>query len=78
MFYRNREQDRAFEFIAKSDFDIFCLQEVPEIFLARLKTLPYHIAYRLDVERLLVKRVEQNYVVTLSKHSIATQNRLPE
>lgn len=77
MLYRNRELDRAFEFISHADFDIFCLQEVPEGFLRRLQTLPYHIAFRIDVERLFKKGVVQNFVVTLSKHPIVSQGEVP-
>ncbi len=77
MLYRNKEPDRAFEFIAHADFDIFCLQEVPETFLKRLKTLPYFIAYRTDVERLLPNGMVRNYVVTLSKHQITAQREIP-
>lgn len=77
MLYRNKELDRAFEFIAESDFDIFCLQEVPESFLERLKTLPYHLASRVDVERLFKKGTELNFVVTISKHPITAQGEIP-
>lgn len=77
MLYRNRELDRAFRFIAESDFDIFCLQEVPEEFLKRLQTLPYFIAYRTDVERLFESGTVQNYVAILSKHPIETQGEIP-
>ncbi|HVB19937.1 MAG TPA: endonuclease/exonuclease/phosphatase family protein [Candidatus Paceibacterota bacterium] len=78
MLYRNREQDRVFNFIAQSDFDIFCLQEVPEAFLKRLQTLPCHSAFRMDVERLLSKDVaEHNYAVILSRHPITAQGEIP-
>lgn len=84
MLFRNKELDRAFDFIAQSDFDIFCLQEVPEAFLERLKTLPYFIdshfdfmAYRSDVERLFRRGTEHNFVVTLSKHPVAEQGEIP-
>lgn len=77
MLYRNRELDRAFEFIAESDFDIFCLQEVPEAFLKRLETLPCRIAYRSDVERLFAHDTERNFVVILSKHPIEAQGEIP-
>lgn len=77
MLYRNCELERAFSFIAHADFDIFCLQEVPEGFLRRLETLPYHIAYRIDVERLLRKGTVRNFVVTLSKHPIIAQGEIP-
>lgn len=84
MLFRNKELDRAFQFIAESNFDIFCLQEVPEAFLKRLKTLPYFIdshfdfmAYRSDVERLFRRGTERNFVVTLSKHPITAQGEIP-
>lgn len=77
MLFRNRELDRAFEFIKNSDFDIFCLQEVPYEFLKRLQTLPYVIVYRTDVERLFTGGTEHNYVVTLSKYPITAQGELP-
>jgi endonuclease/exonuclease/phosphatase family metal-dependent hydrolase len=77
MLYRNRELDRAFEFIRTSDFDIFCLQEVPEAFLKRLQTLPCEIAFRTDVERLLPSGISHNFVVTLSKSPITAQGEIP-
>jgi len=77
MLFRNKELDRAFEFVSKSDFDIFCLQEVPEAFLARLKTLPCNIAYRIDVERIFPDAVIPNYVVILSKHPITNHGEIP-
>ena len=77
MLYRNRELDRAFEFISKADFDIFCLQEVPEAFLARLKKLPYHIAFRVDVEKLVEPEVISMFSVILSTHPIETEGDIP-
>lgn len=80
MLFKNRELDRAFEFIKDSDFDIFCLQEVPEDFLKRLQTLStsisYSIAHRSDVERLFPDGVKNNFVVTLSKYPIANQGEI--
>jgi endonuclease/exonuclease/phosphatase family metal-dependent hydrolase len=77
MLFRNRELDRAFEFIAHADFDIFCLQEVPKAFLKRLQTLPYFIAFRTDMERLSEEGYTRYYVVTLSKHRITSQGEIP-
>ncbi len=74
MLYRNRELDRAFEFISKSDFDIFCLQEVPEEILTRLRTLPFHIAYRTDSEKVFPARMLPMFNVILSRHPITVQN----
>lgn len=77
MLYRNKKLDQAFEFISKSDFDIFCLQEVPEKFLKRLQTLPFYIASRTDVERLLPDNSVRNYIVILSKNPISAQGEIP-
>lgn len=77
MLYRNKELDRAFNFIAESDFDIFCLQEVPEEFLARLKTLPCHLDVRSDVERLFTGGVVHNFLVILSKFPIVGRGEIP-
>lgn len=77
MLYRNRELERAFDFISKSDFDLFCLQEVPKSFLKQLQALPCFIAFYSERERLLKKGIYHNYVVILSKHPIDTQGNIP-
>ncbi|MFZ2167402.1 MAG: endonuclease/exonuclease/phosphatase family protein [Minisyncoccia bacterium] len=77
MLYRNQELDHAFEFVSKSDFDIFCLQEVPEAFLKRLQTLPCSLVFHTDVERLLPSGVVPIYNVILSKHPITAQGEIP-
>ena len=76
MLYRNRELDRAFAFISHADFDIFCLQEVPEAFLEQLRTLPYASSVRLDGERLLSTGSVRNYIVTLSKYPITAEKEI--
>ncbi|MEK7515701.1 MAG: endonuclease/exonuclease/phosphatase family protein [Patescibacteria group bacterium] len=75
MLFRNRELDRAFEFISRADFDIFCLQEVPEKFLKRLKTLPFNIADTIDVERLF-SQLNRNHLVILTPHAIEKRGTL--
>jgi endonuclease/exonuclease/phosphatase family metal-dependent hydrolase len=75
--YRNRELDRAFDFIAQSDFDIFCLQEVPEVFLARLKTLPLSLASRVDVEKSYGSTAVPMFNVILSRHPISSYDEIP-
>lgn len=77
MLFRSREVDRAFEFVTKSDFDIFCLQEVPEEMLRRLKATSYHVAYVIDVERIFPKQTFLGYNVILSKYPIAHDVRIP-
>lgn len=80
MLFRNRELDRAFEFIKESEFDIFCLQEVPEDFLKKLQVLsystPYSIAHRSDVERLFPDGVKNNFIVTMSKYPITNSGEI--
>lgn len=76
MLFRNRELDRAFEFISKSDFDIFCLQEVSEPFLELLKSLPCSIAYRSDMEKLFKKEMVPTFNVILSRHPITSRGEL--
>lgn len=76
MLYRNRELERAFEFVSKSDFDIFCLQEVPEDFLARLQTLSCHIAYLVDMEKVFPSSVVPAYNVILSRYPIEARGEV--
>ena len=77
MLFRNKELDRAFEFISHADFDIFCLQEVPEEFLKRLQTLHYFIAFRIDVERLLKGGTAHIFLVIISRFPITAQGEIP-
>lgn len=73
MLYRNKELDRAFAFIANSDLDVFCLQEVPEAFLERLRSLPYHLHVGTDALRLSSNT--KLYLVILSKHPLVHTGR---
>lgn len=77
MMFRNKELNRAFDFIAKSNFDIFCLQEVPEAFLTQLKTLSFSIASCTDVEKLHGSEIVPMFNVILSKHTIESQGEIP-
>lgn len=74
IFFRNGQLERAFAFIEKLDFDVLCLQEVPEEFLYRLQKLPVHIAFAPDVDRVYPDHVERNYLVILSRHEIASHS----
>lgn len=76
MLYRNREARDAFRFIAKADFDLFCLQEVPEEVLERLKTLPLHVAYRTDTEKIFPSVIVPMFNVILSRYPIETQGEV--
>ena len=74
IFFRNTDFDRAFEFIANLDFDVLCLQEVPESFLERLSKLDVHIASAPDVDRLFPNGTERNFLVILSRHRIVAKS----
>jgi endonuclease/exonuclease/phosphatase family metal-dependent hydrolase len=78
--HRNKELDRAFEFIKTLDFDVLCLQEVPEKLLSRLATLPYSIVHGIDVDIIGAGTLERLYCVILSKHNIVSSHdfALPE
>ncbi|MDO8567031.1 MAG: endonuclease/exonuclease/phosphatase family protein, partial [bacterium] len=76
MLFRNKELDRAFEFIKESDFDIFCLQEVPEEFLKRLQTLPYNLVETIDANHLF-RMPTSHRAVILSRYEIAKSKRIP-
>lgn len=69
MLYRNRELDRALRFIATLEFDVLCLQEVPEKFLARLQKLPLHIAFGSELD-FVNHDAKPAYCVILSNHPI--------
>lgn len=72
----NAELERALVFISQTDFDIFCLQEVPQAFLDRLLTLPCHHAYTVDVERVVSSEAIPIYLVVLSRYPITGEGRV--
>ncbi len=76
MLFRNKELDRAFLFVQDTQFDFFCLQEVPGEFLKRLQDLPYFIAHRIDTERVLKTSIIPMYNVILSNHPIIHQGEI--
>ncbi len=77
MLFQNRHSERALAFIRATDFDVFCLQEVPETFLARLKTLSCFIAVAPEVDRLFKGERSTQYVVILSRFPIISEGRIP-
>lgn len=70
IFYRNKNLESALRFIEGLDFDVLCLQEVPQGFLEHLNTLPFHIAVAVDVGRTIEEEAPRYFLVTLSKHPI--------
>lgn len=77
IFFKNGKLGRAFEFIKTLDFDVLCLQEVPEEFLARLRELPYHVVSQTEVDRFLPGGKERTLLVILSKHDIVRHGVFP-
>lgn len=77
VFCYNRKLSEVRAFIEELDFDVLCLQEVTEELLEHLKSLPFHLAYHVDVLRMFSKdKQELNYVVLLSRHPIEGQGTL--
>jgi endonuclease/exonuclease/phosphatase family metal-dependent hydrolase len=73
----NKKVDEVTSFIRELDFDVLCLQEVTPALLERLKELPFHLTYHIDVIRLFSKkRIEKNYVAILSRHPVRASNTL--
>ncbi len=77
MLFRNKELERAFAFILEAEWDIFCLQEVPEEFLEKLRTLPGFIDYRIDAEKIFPSGITRIYTVTLSRYPIQGRGEIP-
>lgn len=76
IYSHNRETDRVFDFIKKSNFDVFCLQEVQKEFLEQLRTLPYHLAETVDKDRLF-RTVVRDHLVILSRYPIEHVGTIP-
>lgn len=74
IFFRNGKLARAFEFIRDLDFDVLCLQEVPEEFLTRLRELPLYLVFAPDVDRIFPHGTERNFLVILSRHPIVSHS----
>lgn len=70
MLFRNKRLPEALAFVRESDADIFCLQEVPEEFLAELCALYPHHAEAVEMDRLLPERPIATYSVILSRFPI--------
>jgi endonuclease/exonuclease/phosphatase family metal-dependent hydrolase len=78
----NRHLDDAFSFIQTQDFDVMCLQEVPEAFLERLRTLPFYVVESFDsVWDADIWGKHQGsgryYLVILTKHQIQDHQSYP-
>ena len=76
MLYRNEELERAFHFISSLEFDLFCLQEVPESFVPRLLALPYFSSSNLDTEKVSDGVPMRMYHVILSKFPIKNKGEV--
>lgn len=77
MLFRNKRLDEAFAFIRDSGFDVFCLQEVPEDFLERLRALPFNMAAAQEADREHAGARSTQYVVILSRFRIEREGSIP-
>ncbi len=70
MYYHSKKLGEAFRYIESLDFDVLCLQEVPEEMLKRLAALPYHSASAVDIAFFSKKKEGTIYAVVLSRYPI--------
>lgn len=77
MLYKNKRLDRAFSFIHGLEFDILCLQEVPERFLPLLSALPYEMVSTTDAVMRSRRRETAMYIVILSRFPIRASGAVP-
>ncbi len=77
MLFRNPDMDRAFDFIRTTDFDVFCIQETPEPFVERLRTLPFHIDAAIEMEQRYDDRAVTRYLVVLSRYPLTKVAHVP-
>jgi endonuclease/exonuclease/phosphatase family metal-dependent hydrolase len=75
--FRNPNHDRIVDFIRSSDFDVFCLQEVPDALLERFKREFHHVASAPEMSREHRGVVTTQHVVTISKHPIIAVTPIP-
>lgn len=66
----NKTPELVLEFIQQLDFDIVCLQEVPESLLEKLNALPYSQVHCVDLTRLRPGKEEACYLVILTHYEI--------
>lgn len=66
----NKTPELVLESIQQLDFDILCLQEVPESLLKKLNVLPYAQVHSVDLIRLRSKKEEACYLAILTHYPI--------
>ncbi len=66
----NKTPELVLKFIQQLDFDILCLQEVPESLLQKLSVLPYAQVHFVDLTRLRPEKEETCYLVILTHYHI--------
>ena len=74
MLYRNLKPDAAFDYIAHLDFDVLCLQEVPDHFLPRLEALPFRMVFGTDVSVIRAGNNINLHHVILSRYPIVASH----
>lgn len=76
--YENKTFDDVYTFIQELDFDVLALQEVPEHFLEKLRTLPFELCESYDwVHRDATGKEVPIYVVIISKFPILETLTIP-
>lgn len=77
MLYKNPDLDRALSFIKEADFDVFCLQEVPEQFLPQLESLPFYYDRAIEMTHTEKTQASTRNLVILSRYPITHTTHIP-
>jgi len=77
VYYHSKTPEKQFEYIKNLDFDILCLQEVPENLLKRFKTLPCNVVSAIDITFFSKKKEKTIYTAILSRYPIRASGAIP-
>jgi|SRR3989344_5497655 len=77
VYYHNKKIELMLNFIKNLDFDVLCLQEVPENLLGNLRALPYQTVHAIDLEFISKEKSCAVYHVILSRFPIRTSGAVP-
>ncbi len=77
MLFSNARLDDAFAFIRNSDADLICLQEIPDAFLERLRSLPYSLVSAVETSRRTRHGDSTQHLAILSRWPVMRHARVP-
>lgn len=70
VYYHCKTPEKQLEYIKHLDFDVLCLQEVPEHLLKHLRVLPYYLVSATDISFFSKKKEQTIHSVIISRYPI--------